>query len=453
MTTYNPHWRLAGEPMPEGFAVPLAPRTARIESSAEPPLHHQIFTWLVFWPLLTLIARRTVYFGGPPADALTFRYGFSSAGREHVTIYITLLYLASFALAGYRQVWGVLSRNPLIPCCLSYAAISVLWSSSPRISLQMTLAICLCSFFACYLSSRLTAERLMNLLIFVGTIAAVLSALFALFLPRYGIGWSDGSQPWQGICNQKNEFGMAMAFLLTPIFFTNKQRLLPKLGYAGFLLFLIFKSQSRGAWMVTAGMFLFVGWLALYRRLREHESYLLIAATLLLVASVVVIGFTFIEPLTRLMGKDPTFTGRTDIYAESFKAFLKRPLFGYGFGTFWVGTNPESTRIGLTVSFPNIGYAENGILELALQLGLLGVGAVLTMIGTALLRAFRLIRSPFYNPRVGWYATLLILELLTNIDAGWLMAAHTLDWVLTLIACVGLASEIRRAPGPAPGVI
>ena len=76
-------------------------------------MYEQVFTWLVFWPLLTLAARRTVYFGGPPADALTFRYSFSSVGRDHANVYLTLLYLASFALIGHRQIWSVLLKNPL----------------------------------------------------------------------------------------------------------------------------------------------------------------------------------------------------------------------------------------------------------------------------------------------------------------------------------------------------
>jgi exopolysaccharide production protein ExoQ len=431
--------------MSQSASAGFAFRPRKIGSLAEPAVYEQVFTWLVFWPLLTLAARRTVYFGGPPADALTFRYSFSSVGRDHANVYVTLLYLASFALIGHRQIWSVLLKNPLVLCCLVFAAASVLWSASPLITLQMWLGTSLCSLFACYLSARLTPERLMSLLIFIGVIAAALSILFAIFLPSYGISWIGEDHAWQGICNQKNEFGMSMAFLLTPIFFIGGHRRLLRTSYAMLLLFLIFMSQSRGAWLVTVGIFAFVGWLSLYRRLRQRESYLLVAATLALVVAIVAVGFTFLGPVTRLLGKDPSLTGRTGIYDEVFKSLLKRPLLGYGFGAFWVASNPESTRIGLTVNFPNIGYAENGILELGLQLGVLGVGVVMTMIGRGLLQAGRLIRSPFYSPRVGWYATILVLELLTNIDAGWLMTVNTLDWFLTVTACIGLAGEAQRA--------
>jgi hypothetical protein len=39
---------------------------------------------------------------------------------------------------------------------------------------------------------------------------------------------------------------------------------------------------------------------------------------------------------------------------------------------------------------------------------------------------------------------ILFLELITNIEAGWPLAATTLSWTLTIIAVVGLANEYRN---------
>ncbi len=94
--------------------------------------------------------------------------------------------------------------------------------------------------------------------------------------------------------------------------------------------------------------------------------------------------------------------------------------------------------------WPNIGYAENGILELALQIGFLGVGLVIAMIARAVVQGVRLLRSPHYSPRVGWFLTILFLAALTNIDAGWFLTSDTLDWVLILVSCIGLNEEMLR---------
>lgn len=137
-------------------------------------------------------------------------------------------------------------------------------------------------------------------------------------------------------------------------------------------------------------------------------------------------------------------TGRTGIYIEVWRSIMKHPILGYGFGAFWYAGNLECQRIRLSLPWPNIGYAENGVLELALQMGFLGVGLVVAMIAKATVQGIRLLRSPSYSPRIGWFLTILFLAALTNIDAGWFMTTDTLDWVLILISCIGMNEEMRR---------
>jgi hypothetical protein len=70
---------------------------------------------------------------------------------------------------------------------------------------------------------------------------------------------------------------------------------------------------------------------------------------------------------------------------------------------------------------------------------------VLLMLGRAAIQGIRLLRSPYYSPRIGWFLTILFLAALSNINAGWLLVSDKLDWVLILIACIGLEIETRRA--------
>jgi O-antigen ligase len=283
----------------------------------------------------------------------------------------------------------------------------------------------------------------MQLLIFMGVASAFLSILFVLGLPGYGIfqGYAGGG--WQGICDHKNTLGLSMAFLLSPVFFTSSYSRGQKLIYSVLLLFFIYKSQSRGAWAYTAGMLLFVAWLSLIRRVRNRELTLLLLLTATVGTAATVLGFHFWPMLAASVGKDPSMTGRTGIYAEVWRSIVKRPVLGYGFDTFWLPSDPESQRIGLAIAWPNIGYAESGIMELALQIGFLGAGLVVAMIARAFVQGIRLLRSPRYSPRIGWFLTILFLTALTNIDAGWFMTANTLDWVLILISCIGMNEETR----------
>jgi exopolysaccharide production protein ExoQ len=439
MTVPTSQWQFAPAAMPN-VSAPAVFRRSKTHARAETPVSQQVVTWMLFWPLLSLIARQAVYFAGPARTAGAYQNGaaMGGPGGSHSTLIVNLLFLLGFGLAGYRQALGTLKRNPLIPAMFALAVCSALWSASPQITIQMSIQTGLCAFFACYLSSRFTTEHLMQLLIFMGVASAFLSIFFALALPGYGVfqGYEGGA--WQGICDHKNTLGISMAFLLTPVFFTSAYGRGRKLLYGATILFLIYKSQSRSAWFDTAGMMLFVAWLSLARRIRVRELAPIVLSTAIIGVTAVVLGSHFWPMLTTSVGKDPTMTGRSEIYTEVWRSILKHPLLGYGFGAFWYAGNFESQRIGLAIRWPNIGYAESGILDLALQTGLLGVGLLIVMVGKAAAQGIRLLRSPQYSPKIGWFLTIIFLALLTNIDAGWFMTLNTLDWVLILVACIGL---------------
>lgn len=412
------------------------------KDAAPTPIYRQALTWLLFWPLLTLIARQAVYFSGPAKTEAYFK-GISGPGVDyHLQLYIILAFQLFFVLAGNRRLWAVLRANPLILAGLGLAALSALWSAAPQITLQTSVELALCTLFACYLSASMTTERLMALFIFMGVVASTLSILFALALPSYGIfaGYAGGA--WQGICNHKNTLGLSMAYLLTPVFFVERYRPLPRVLYAALILFMIIMSQSRGAWLYTAGMLYFVACLYLLRRLRRGDSLFFFFVITVVAIAFAVASVSHVEGVSRLLGKDPSLSGRTVIYREVWRSILRAPIFGYGYGAFW-GTHPEATRIGIAISWFT-GYSESGILELALYLGFTGVAIVLLMLGRAVAQGLQLLRSPLCSKRVGWFLTILFLAALTNLDAGWLLVSNTLDWVIILVACIGLQAETQE---------
>jgi exopolysaccharide production protein ExoQ len=447
MDVYNSKLRLVGGRSSESVSVHFSHLLRRREVPADAPVSWQVLSWLLFWPILTLIARQAVYFAGPARIAEAYQNGAAVAGARgsHYYLYVNALFLLGFVLAEHRQVWSKLKRNPLILAMLILAVCSALWSATPIVTLQMCIQVGLCTLFACYLSARYTTERLMQLVVFMGVAAALLSILFVLALPGYGLfqGYAGGA--WQGICNHKNTLGISMAFLLSPVFFTDSYSRDRKLIYAALLLFLIYKSQSRGAWLDTAGLLLFVACLSLIRRVRTRELTLMLLVMTSVGLGTIALGVHFWPLLAAQMGKSASMSGRTGIYVEVWRSITKRPMLGYGFGSFWSPESAESHRIGLAIGWPNIGYAENGFLEVALQIGLVGVGLVIAMIAKAVFQGIRLLRSPHYSNSVGWFLTILFLAALTNIDAGWLMTSDTLDWVLILVSCIGMNDEMRRS--------
>jgi exopolysaccharide production protein ExoQ len=419
---------------------------------AEVPVYKQVITWLLFWPLLTMIAGQTVYFSGPARDATTYQIGSVGGSNYHAALYVHLLFLFCFAITGRRKVQQALKDNPGLPLSLALAAGSALWSASAQISLQMSIEVSLSTFFACYISYRYRPAALMKLVLFMGVAASALSIAFALLLPSHGIFAGYGGGAWQGICNHKNTLGVSTAYLLTPVFFIERITLRRKVLYSALLLFMIAMSQSRGAWIDTAAMLGFVGLLFMHRRFRKTEALLLSVCAFVACAILLAAFVMYSSAIFAVLGKDSSASGRVPIYYEVAASIGKRIFFGYGFGAFW-SVNPESIRIGAAIGWTQIGYAENGFLELALQTGIVGVGLVVYMIGRAVAQALRLMRSGHYRAQVGWFLTVIVLTLLTNIDGGVFMSSDSLSWLLLVTAIIGMNSEAKRARARSRGAV
>jgi exopolysaccharide production protein ExoQ len=403
------------------------------------PVWQDTITWLLLWPMLTLIARQVVYFSGPARDTAAFALG--GAHESHVYTYVDFFFLLGFTLACARQTWNVAIKNKALLGLMCLAVISVLWSTAKQTTFQVSIKVWVGSLFACYLATRFTSQWLMRFLIFMGVVTALGSILFAVAIPSYGVfaGYAGGA--WQGITSHKNTLGLAMAYLLTPIFFVDGIRLNRRVLYSLLMLFVLYKSQSKGAYLDTAAMLLFVGFLYLARRLRISDLMLIILVSGVLITATVIIGVVFLEPITFALGKDPTLDGRTVIYKLVWQAITKHPWLGYGYTSFWYPGSNESQFISLSLDWPGIGYSENGFLELLLALGFVGLSMLLAMLGKAIVQGSLLMRSATYTPRIGWFMTILFLALMTNIDAGWFLAVDNIDWVLIIVACVGLNEE------------
>src|SRR5580700_7784264 len=110
---YNPRWQLAAAHSSRSMSAPFAFRVWRTGTDADTPISQQVLTWLLFWPILTLIARQPVYFGGPSRAAAAYQNGAAMAGARgsHYSVLVNLVFLLAFVLAGHLQVWAVVKRN------------------------------------------------------------------------------------------------------------------------------------------------------------------------------------------------------------------------------------------------------------------------------------------------------------------------------------------------------
>ena len=120
----------------------------------------------------------------------------------------------------------------------------------------------------------------------------------------------------------------------------------------------------------------------------------------------IVAGLSFIlvmmnrDSILGFMDKDPTLTGRTDLWPYAIDAILEQPLFGWGFTAFWSPLNPRAAEISSMVGWDfAVPEAHNGLLELLLDVGIVGTGFFLFLWLRNLVLAVKCMNGP--APAIG----------------------------------------------------
>jgi O-antigen ligase len=149
--------------------------------------------------------------------------------------------------------------------------------------------------------------------------------------------------------------------------------------------------------------------------------------------------------VAQALGRNPTLTGRTEIWAAVISMAPNR-LVGAGFESFWLGSRVER----LAEVFPNLGLneAHDGYIEVYLQLGWVGLG----LIGLILIDGYRRSVKTFRRePALGSLLLAYILAAITyNVTEAGFRMLHP-NWVFFLLAVIeasSIAAGVRVGASP-----
>jgi exopolysaccharide production protein ExoQ len=328
------------------------------------------------------------------------------------------------------------------------AMASALWSQVPMVSFRSGRYYVLDTLFACLLVVSFETEELMTLVMMLGVSVATLGLVVVVFFPQYGIVHDSAhTGVWRGIFSEKNDAAKNLVFLLTPV--CNRRILRPiSLAYGTLVFFMIVMTRSATAVSILAIYVAFVAGLTLLRKMKSRDASFTVILTAVLLTVAGIVGYFEFARIAALLGRDPTFTGRTDIWQALIESLKKRPLFGYGYSAFWTGLDGESGNVYAQLHW-FFTYAHSGILEICLQLGLVGLAAVMFLLVRAIRNAFYAVRRDS-SVGVEWLAGVLFVTLLYNFDEGTILFPHMLVSVFFVIAYVGLARHAQRLRQSAP---
>lgn len=257
--------------------------------------------------------------------------------------------------------------------------------------------------------------------------------------------WVDpsGTAPdlagWLGLFPHKNHLGPFLAFAAVTVWSFDTQRW-TRYATLGAIAVLLVGSRSVTGMIGTAVALTIWSWLHLDARIAAGRRTILRRLTS--VAVVIGVAVATIAPvaLAGLVGKNSTFSGRTEIWGATFDAWTDRPLFGFGFeGVLQPHPLTEQTAaIWREIGFAVV-HAHNGLLGVGLQLGLVGVVIVCSVIVSTLIDAVRV--RPDDPTLAAWVIALVVAQLVMSVSEDMYLGN---SWVGALVICKVVLLRRRR---------
>lgn len=351
--------------------------------------------------------------------------------------------MAMLAMSPWRAIKATI-RQPFLILLLGIVCASTFWSIAPDQTLRRAVAILFTTLGGIMLGARYRWSQLAEIVAISYAVLAVCSFLIALAVPRIGVMSEIFPGAWRGLWAEKNVLGgiMALGFsLFAAAAILNPRRWLVWCGFAVLALFLVLMSQSKTSLVSLLLGMMAIGFVFIVQRgpaIGVTALWLAVTACGLLAAFVFFASDVFFN----LLGKDATFTGRTEIWAGIVRQIEKRPWMGYGYAAVWSdqsGRGPFAWIVKEAGFTPQ--HAHNSWLEQWLGMGLVGLAAwglfYLQTLTTAIVAVFK---SP------GGYLTFPFLLMFTLISLTESIAVTYNDfrWVLLVAFAVKLAYPDRE---------
>ncbi|MAC39437.1 MAG: hypothetical protein CMH93_07930 [Oceanicaulis sp.] len=354
------------------------------------------------------------------------------------------VYALTLALCALRPgaVLGTLANNVLLLGLVSLTAVSVIWSIDPDTTLRRSFALIMSTLFGFWMASRWSWREMILLIASAFGLIAVSSAVMAIAVPSIGIDHAVHAGAWKGVFWEKNTLGGMMALGAVSAYAAlraDPDRRWIWIGMALLCTALVLLSTSKTALLSwTLGTGGAVGIMAC----RQGVGFATLVLFLGLTGGIMLGMILLIAPVEflEMLGRDATLTGRTDIWAILIEEVWRRPWTGYGYRAFWTVENGPVYWVRAGTSWP-VPTAHNGLLEIALALGIPGVVLMVTVYLRSLIRAAGTIFSQ--RPETYWVLAQFAIMGLASISESNLMNQNSLSWILFTAGAAKLAQGSR----------
>jgi exopolysaccharide production protein ExoQ len=388
----------------------------------------------------------------PPADmASTYVEG----SPLDAAVFEALEVAALIVVINRWQRVGTILRNNW-PICLffSYATLSICWSEYPFVTFKHLIkGIGDLMMVLIVLSEANVTDAIKCIFTRLGFVLLPLSVLFIKYYPQFGrvLNLSWMMEP-VGVTTQKNGLGElcdVVGLVLVWRFRSayndrgdrkRGRRLLALGAVLVMIVWLLWTCDSMTS-ICALSMACILMLLSMRPAFRRRPALVHILTLTLLACTVYALFFQSSGSLIGGLGRNPTLTGRTEIWHAALTVPNSR-LVGAGYESFWIGSNLQ--KMWNLIAGLKVQEAHNGYLEFFLNLGWIGV----VLLGILIATGYRNVIAAYRrDPSIG---SLRIAFFLAAIITGLTEAAFRMmgpPWIAFLLATTAVSVNTARKSG------
>jgi exopolysaccharide production protein ExoQ len=351
----------------------------------------------------------------------------------------------------YREVGSLLSSNKCFVLFLLFALYSVRWSVDPYVTLQKGIPLLLSALIGLDFARRYTIGEQARMIWTVLALVLVLGVIAQVFFPGFvpDLDYEPGGA-WNGIVVNKNSW--ARLIVLTGIVLlslprrTRRSKLAVAILMVMVMALLVASHSASGLIIMCAMVLLFVA----FKALRWNRTPLILLTIAIALVSVLTVSYVVqhADEVTTSMGKDASLTGRVPIWRETLRFVEKNPVWGYGYAAFWSQSSRPGRLVREATNWDNLPHAHNGYIDLALQIGGIGLALYFAAYLIAMKRAVLLVRRNTAKEAM-WPIAFLVVVFLYQLDEASIVTPNQLIWILYSSVLFSLAIEDRSYESPA----
>jgi exopolysaccharide production protein ExoQ len=358
---------------------------------------------------------------------------------DKITLSINFLMFATGLLLFWRASRrGILAGGTLALALAAFLLLSALWSIDPETTIRRGLLYVFFVVGVIGVADHLDGDKFMDLLGVTCLLAVVASIVLLVISPGNAL---EMSGELRGIFANKNTLGPVMAAgalaSLHGIRIGGGRRLFNIFTLIVFIV-MAFAAKSTTSLLIIFAFCTADRVVALFRRARILAMLLMILLVL-----TAVIAAQSPDSFFEMIGKDPTLTGRTDLWPYLIPYISQRPMLGWGFFAFWSSVNPVGNDLYLLLGW-HVAHAHNGLLEMLLEVGIVGTIFFVFLLTRNVVLALRCLRTPAKDIAVSsllCYGGIVLIGISENI-----LVDHS-DVLVSVFFITGLICEkmVRRA--------